>query len=648
MKKIGTQQGLSLVVLALLAVAMFTIAATPQESSEKKNDKRLATSKPAQPPKPGEISQPGKTPKRGDVKILDLGGGVKMELVWITAGSFQMGSPDSEQVRSSDEGPVHTVELDGFWMGKHEVTQEQYEVMMGSNPSNFKGAQNPVEQVSWIDAADFCFRLTGRLGGAFSPAQAFRLPTEAEWEYACRAGSTTRFCFGDSDDELGDYAWYNGNSGKTTHPVAQKKANDWGLYDMHGNVWEWCADWYGDKCYGKSDRKNPEGPSRSSGGRRVTRGGASWLFTPDDCRSAARDGASPTIGRISTLGFRVVAARPREREERERKARESYETLAGMEKETATTKAEADKRLRLWKLYVQEYGSTEHQLGEAEEKVSVYEKWTAPPQSSTPSISSTLGTGKKPITVDLGGGVKMELVWVPAGSFQMGSPQLEQDQMVREGAQREWVSDEGPVHTVELDGFWMGRYEVTQEQYRAVMGKNPSKFRGEKHPVEYVSWNNATDFCRKATAKVAQASLPARSFRLPTEAEWEYACRAGSTTRFCFGDSEGELGDYAWYAGNSGNTTHPVGEKKPNKWGLYDMHGNVWEWCGDWYGEKYYGHSDRKNPKGPSSGDMRVFRGGSWHHLPNYCRSADHNWAAPPLTLTIGGFRVVFAGSSSR
>jgi len=247
-------------------------------------------------------------------------------------------------------------------------------------------------------------------------------------------------------------------------------------------------------------------------------------------------------------------------------------------------------------------------------------------------------------TVDLGGGVKMELVWVPAGSFQMGSTDSEVARD-NEGRDNEGPNDESPVHTVELDGFWMGKFEVTQEQYQAVMGKNPSYFKGAKNPVERVSWNDAADFCRKLTDSVGRACSPAsagRTFRLPTEAEWEYACRAGSTTRFCFGDSDGGLGAYAWYDGNSRKQTHPAGERKPNAWGLYDMHGSVWEWCGDRPGEKYYDDSDRKDPQRPSSDGIRMLRGGSWRDGPGSCRSASRNRGDPRKAIVNSiGFRVV-------
>jgi len=319
MKKTLHKQGV-LLALALL-VSLCAMSCGPGESSGKKGDQQPATGKAAQTAKPGGIEKPSEAPKPRDVDTVDLGGGVKMDLVWVPAGSFQMGSPDSEQGRNDSEGPVHTVELDGFWMAKYEVTQEQYEAVMGKNPSNFKGAKNPVEMVSWNDATDFCRKLTDKVGRASSPAKSFRLPTEAEWEYACRAGSSTRFCFGDSDNGLDEYAWYGGNSDNTTHPVGEKKPNDWGLYAMHGNVWEWCGDWYGEKYYGSSDRKNPQGAS--SGELRVLRGG-SWFRDPGDCRSAFRFGNGPAragdevrVGIVTMLlfgnstpvdpyGFRVV------------------------------------------------------------------------------------------------------------------------------------------------------------------------------------------------------------------------------------------------------------------------------------------------------------------------------------------------------
>ena len=228
---------------------------------------------------------------------LDLGGGVTMKLVLIPAGKFMMGSPDSEQGRQGSEGPQHEVIITKpFYMGVTEVTQAQYEAITGTNPSHLKDATNPVEMVSWNDATEFCKELSEKT------RQAVRLPTEAEWEYACRAGTATAFSFGDSDSALGDYAWYTSNSGRTTHPVGQKKPNAWGLYDMHGNVWEWCAGLYGG--YPNDAVTDPKGAA--SGTRRVLRGGG-WFGNPAHCRSASRRYDSPD-NRSSRCGFRVVVS----------------------------------------------------------------------------------------------------------------------------------------------------------------------------------------------------------------------------------------------------------------------------------------------------------------------------------------------------
>jgi formylglycine-generating enzyme required for sulfatase activity len=220
----------------------------------------------------------------------------------------------------------------------------------------------------------------------------------------------------------------------------------------------------------------------------------------------------------------------------------------------------------------------------------------------------------------------MEFIFIRGDCFQMGS--------------NDGDSDERPVHKACVRHFFMGKYEVTQGQWKRVMGYNPSRFKkcGDDCPVEQVSWKDAQKFIRKLNQMEGTDK-----YRLPSEAEWEYACRAGSTTRFSFGDNESSLSEYAWYSNNSGTRTHPVGQKKPNAWGLYDMHGNVWEWCQDWYGN-YYG-GDVNNPNGPSSGNNRVFRGGSWDYGPGGLRSAFRLSTAPDDSdYDLGlGFRVARA-----
>ncbi len=223
-------------------------------------------------------------------------------------------------------------------------------------------------------------------------------------------------------------------------------------------------------------------------------------------------------------------------------------------------------------------------------------------------------------TITLPGGAKMEMVWCPPGSFTMGSPSGEEGRF-----------DNETQHRVTLTkGFWLGKYEVTQAQWKSVMGNNPSWFKGDNRPVECVSWEDCQEFIRKLNAmpEIVKSGLV---FRLPTEEEWEYACRAGATGKYCnlAGGREitsDTLGEGAWYGVNSGDKTHPVGHKKPNALGLYDMHGNVWEWTQT------------------SDGDLRVYRGGSWDDPAGYCESSYRYWTTPSAHGDDIGFRLCASG----
>jgi hypothetical protein len=256
--------------------------------------------------------------------------------------------------------------------------------------------------------------------------------------------------------------------------------------------------------------------------------------------------------------------------------------------------------------------------------------------AQTPFVVPLVAPTGKELTVDLGGGIKLEMVLIPAGGFLMGSPDLEEDAR----------TDEKPQHRVRITKpFYLGKYLLTQEQWEAVMGNNPNHFKRPKNSVEKISWDDCQQFLKKLNKRFRPAhSNPLLEgeweFRLPSEAQWEYACRAGSTTRYCFGNHESTLGQYAWYDANSGEATHAAGEKKPNAWGLYDMHGSLWEWCQDWYEEGYYAKSPTDDPMGPTRGSDRVARGGYWCDPATNCRSSNRYGRRPGLRCLDQGFRV--------
>ena len=531
---------------------------------------------------------------------------VGIGMVQINAGEFWMGSPENEANRDVNE-TRHKVTLTyDFFIGMYEITQEQYHAVTWDYPSRHSSnpadgevqAMRPVEMVTWYDAVEYCNKLSDSEGltsvytitnrnpeyksgdiSASYPiisasvtadwsANGYRLPTEAEWEYSCRAGTTTAYNTGIISNDTG---WYIDNSDYMTHEVGKKPPNAWGLFDMHGNVWEWCWDRYGS--YGSETQTYPVGAS--SGSTRVFRGG-SLSQSAGGVRSARRF-ESGSNGQGSSVGFRIARG------------------------------------------------------------------------SIVPATISTTG---------------IEMVQINAGTFMMGSPMTEDNRY-----------DNEIQHKVTLTyDFYMGMYEITQEQYYAVTGNYPSRYSKNpvdkemlRRPVEMVTWYDAVEYCNKlsdsegltsvytitnrnpeyksedipASYPIISASVTAdwsaNGYRLPTEAEWEYACRAGTTTRWHFGDTESELDNYAWYSANSNNMTHEVGKKPPNAWGLYDMHGNVWEWCWDKYGSYW---SEQIDPVGASSGSTYVFRGGSLSHSAGGVRSARRTDNGPDGQGSDAGFRI--------
>ncbi len=776
---------------------------------------------------------------------IDLGNGATLTMALIPAGSFMMGSPPDEEKEEeeegrddSHEGPQHKVTITKpFYMSVTEVTQAQYMFVTGKNPSKYKGANRPVEMVSWNDAVAFCKRLSA------TKKRIFRLPTEAEWEYACRAGTTTRFNFGDKDEDLHKYGNYadrtctagsykgmkdeaHSDGHDRTAPAGSYKPNPWELYDMHGNVWEWCIDWHGDYADADAEAKDPTGPA--SGDRRVLRGG-SWNNLPRHCRSANRYRGDPG-NRQHRYGLRVVVPLSQETLHQAKKEQET-QPRSTVAKEDRGSKApsvshrEAGgatrsewKELFDGKIFAGWKFSTEnpesfkiengmivangkqahlfyagdvcnHDFTDFELKVDVktepngnggiyfhtkYQEQGYPTKGHEAQVNNTqedyrktgslyavrdvtkspvkdgewftihiIVRGKKVVIkidgktavdftqgpdytppkerdgqllssgtfalqchnsagavyyknirvkslvkkadrdsagsnasdpeaaaeaerrqnetakalgvpveqdIDLGNGVTMTMVLIPAGSFMMGSPPDEEGRIgdVVMGFQ----GKEGPQHKVTITRpFYMGKTEVTQAQYTAVTGENPSENKGADRPVEMVTWHDAAAFCKRLS-KATKLTC-----RLPTEAKWEYACRAGTTSRFSFGDKDEDLHEYGNYAdrtctagsykgmkdeahSDGHDRTAPAGSLKPNPWGLYDMHGNVFEWCADWYGN--CAKEKAQDPAGPASGDDRVRRGGSWNGPPSFCRSAHRGCQVPVYQSDAHGFRVVF------
>jgi formylglycine-generating enzyme required for sulfatase activity len=490
---------------------------------------------------------------------------IGMKLVQIPAGRFSMGSPASEP-GSEEHEVLHKVELtQPYYLAITEVTEHQWAMVMEDafrtevredrdtetnrlirkeeiqirNPK--LDSQLPITNISWVQAVEFCQRLS-QLPEEKKEGRQYRLPTEAEWEQACRAETASAYSFGDDRSMLGTYGWQGGSQPQA---VGQKLPNAWGLYDMHGNVAEWCFDYYGS--YSEDLVVDPFGPKQLLSLERVIRGG-SFDHKESQCRSGWRSKYTPNF-KVSTLGFRVVLADP---------------------------------------------------IG----------------PSALPSVVNSIG---------------QRLVTIPAGRFKMDSDM---------GASRE-----RPVHEVTISkAFAIGSTEVTKGQWKEVMGTEPWKGGipsvedGDDYPAEHIKWTEAVEFCRRLSALPAERAA-GREYRLPTEAEWEYACRGGLPTLYNFGNDKLLLSEYAWHSGNRlGQHPQPVGQKLPNQYGLYDMHGNLQEWCSDWYGP--YKDGPLRDPIGPETGEERVVRGGGWFGDGTACRSSWRYSERPWSNINFNGFRV--------
>jgi len=431
-----------------------------------------------------------------------------------------------------------------------------------------------------------------------------RLPTEAQWEYSCRAGSAGAYCFGDDPSVLDEYAWRadpNRNQLKFPHPVLTKKPNAFGLYDMHGNVAEWCRDLYDPNFYKLSPDSDPAyiDTYANENQLNVYRGG-SFLFT-NACRSADRQSGVPPSGSslIRHTGFRVVV------------------------------EIDADEAIAS--------GGAKYVPGP--EPVKVYGKWPFTPVEAKRRQQQTAASlNIKPVvTLPLGRkSTSVAFALIPAGMFVMGSPESDR-----------YHRDDETEHEVEITKpFYMSTTEITEDQWRAATGASHSLAarRLSTLPVHKVTWSQAVSFCSALRKKTGL------NVQIPSEAQWEYACRAGSNKLFSFGSYVGELHRYATYrppqARSEDLRMSEVAQNRPNAFGLYDMHGNAYELCIDYYDAGFYARSPKSDPVNKIWKGGRfptgVMRGGSWFHDGRLCRSASR------ATFSRGkgsdaGLRIVFS-----
>ena len=602
-------------------------------------------------------------------------GVITQRMRWIASGSFMMGSPEQEKERSPDEGPQHRVSITkGFWLADTPCTQELWQAMTGKTPSQYVGPKRPVENVSWDDVTDALEGLSQRLFG-LDPG----LPSEAQWEYACRAGTTTAYNVGEIlSPKDANFA----GELKGTCDVKRYRPNAWGLFETHGNVWEWCRD--GKRKYSETPQVDPTGDLEGSD--RVMRGGG-WVLVAADVRSAYRFAYVP-VNRLGNLGFRLLSSASAE-------PNEMVEVPVAEQGSEPSRFGAAEVFSHVFSIHDFDAKPIEFPLAELvpvslQPTLKSESETALSTRTSTLLLSSNLekigyervekpewavGYGQDPygtyadIRVDGLGveatPVRQRLRWIPPGRFQMGSPDGEPGRR-----------DDEILHDVTLShGYWMFDTPCTQRLWQAVMSNNPSTFKDPDRPVENVSWDDANEFAASWNRKLTRFAI---EFRLPTEAEWEYACRAGTASAIYSGDLE-ILGDanapaldaIAWYGGNCGHEydldvsqslehpwlsdqqypakrggTRKVKGKAPNALGLYDMLGNVWEWCSDWYSP--YGGDSSIDPTGDIEGSYRVMRGGGWISVAAGVRSAYRVADVPVNRDENLGFRLLSSAKKTK
>ncbi|MBQ8423570.1 MAG: SUMF1/EgtB/PvdO family nonheme iron enzyme [Coprobacter sp.] len=472
-------------------------------------------------------------------------GNVTFTMVYVKGGTFSMGATTEQYSDSyTDELPVHKVTLSDYYIGETEVTQGLWEAVMGENPGHEQNATYPVNNVSWYDCQTFVGKLRELTGYSFC------LPSEAQWEYAARGGSLSQSYKYAGSDYIGSVAWYSENSSTISHQPAMKSPNELGVYDLTGNMGEWCYDWYCDT-YRSVAQVNPIG--LDTGTYRIQRGGA-YNYEPATCRNSYRDGNLPD-DRYINLGMRLCIS-----------AHTPVPDVADSD-DTTTESNEVKVSDNLIHINGVEY-------------------------KMLPVEGGTLTMNHPYMAVSTGSSQPASSQTVTLSDYRLG--QTEVTQALWEVVMKyEGVSKDGSSTITSMQDIWPGD-EPTKENGL-----------GDEYPAYGVSYSDIVDiFLPRLNA------ITGRTYALPTEAQWEFAARGGNITRG-YTYSGSDLVDYvAWYADNSGNMTHVVLSKEPNELGFMDMSGNVSEWCSDWYG--YYTGTELTNPAGARTGTTRVYRGGSY------------------------------------
>jgi formylglycine-generating enzyme required for sulfatase activity len=491
---------------------------------------------------------------------LDRDGEVRVEMVLVPPGNY---------FRGDGKNAVAITLTRPFWIGKYEVTQQQYAAVAGRNPSHFDQedtAAYPVDAVSHRQAIAFCERANLLTDGEF------RLPTEAEWEYAYRAGTRSTWYNGDDEARVGEIAQYRENNFKQPGKIGTRAPNAFGLHDMAGNLWEIVSDYWTGR-YDMRSTVDPIGPESGQGC--VTRGG-NWGGVAQQVRASNRTRDAETYAGAH-LGFRIVhmVTSPK-----------ASVVAPGMLDCTGPEGSSGETVLAAQRAWGKHLGVASHE---------------------------------KLFPLDKDREVTVRMVLVPPGKYYQGNPK-------------------NAVVVTLAKPLWIGKYEVTQHQYAAMVGENPSHFKrvGEDAklcPVDMVSYLDTVAFCKKATEQTGA------HYRLPTEAEWEYAYRAGTKTKFYNGDDNEQSLDIAQGTDNNFVSTTRYGTKLPNAFGIYDMAGNVWERCSDYWNPSYE-PVKATDPQGPKSGFARAQRGGGWDTYCRTCNATSRSGSTEAYAGSQTGFRL--------